>query len=65
MKKKHSREHEELLVLQRGGQCDRSARVAREFKELEFRISDLDRPVAISYSEKRRWQNSIRKQFIL
>ena len=48
-----SREGEELLVLQRGGQCDRSARVAREFKELEFRISNLDKPVSISYFWKR------------
>jgi hypothetical protein len=42
-----------LLILQRG-QCDRSARVARAFKELEFRISDLDKRIAISYSAKGR-----------
>jgi len=26
--------------------------------------SNLDKPMAISYSRKRRWQNSIRKSFI-
>jgi hypothetical protein len=35
-----------------------------EFKELELRISNLDKPVAILYSGKGSWQNLYRKQFI-